>query len=565
MKFFRERSWLLVGIVAVLFWIAVRGAYKGYFMDDDLDNLSWVRLSPFSTFGIGLLAPKYYIFNFRPVGHLYFWLLERTAGLNYTPYVAVLHGAHIFNLCIVWNLAAAFRLSTGARMIALLVFGFHMAVFDTYYRPMYIFDVLCGTFCFLSILAYRKDQLWLSVLCGWLAFKSKELAIMLPMVLLCYEVWFGSRRWKRLIPFFAISLVFGAPALIYRDTAPTEYSLIFTIQGLVKSISFYATQITFIPYAGLFLLAIPFFTKDRRVWFGVAMCVLFLGPMLFVPGRLYGAYMYLPLAGIGLAMGTLADRSPRIAWFCFALLAILWVPVQYFKLRQLRNVALAVAGDNREYVSALQKLVKVRTEITTAIIDGAPAKMHRWGVEGALRYIFRKPDLKVKYAEELEQSPVDAEQAVVQLSWDPSLRVVYSVARDSKDQESARIEMSRMTPLWQLEKGFFEREAGFRWIAPYARARLWRPVEAKAFDVTVNIGPDYIRLVKRVTLKVKVDGIEIGSQEFIEQGIQTVKWPLSVAAKAATSTIEFDVSPSLQTKGDPRPLGIPIVAFGFRL
>ena len=154
---------------------------------------------------------------------------------------------------------------------------------------------------------------------------------------------------------------------------------------------------------------------------------------------------------------------------------------------------------------------------------------------------------------------------MVLLSWDPSLRVVYSIARDTKDQESARIEMSRMTPVWQLEKGFFQLDTSFRWIAPHARARLWRPVEAKAFDVTVNIGPDYIQQVKRVTLKVKVDGIEIGSQEFMEQGIQTVKWPLSIAVKAATSTIEFDVSPPLETKGDPRPLGIPIVAFGFRL
>ena len=125
--------------------------------------------------------------------------------------------------------------------------------------------------------------------------------------------------------------------------------------------------------------------------------------------------------------------------------------------------------------------------------------------------------------------------------------------------------MSLVTPIWQLEKGFFQLDGGFRWIAPHARARLWHPVEAKAFDVTVNIGPDYIRQVKRVTLKIKVDGIEIGSREFVEQGIQTVKWPISIAGKAATSKIEFDVSPPLETQGDPRPLGIPIVAFGFRL
>ena len=565
MKFLRERAWLLVGVMGLLFWFAMRGAYKGYFMDDDLDNLSWIRNSLFSSFAAGLLSPKYFVYNFRPVGHFYFWVMERVAGMNYQPYVAVLHAAHIVNLSIVWLLAASFGLSTGARMIALLVFGFHMAAFDAYYRPMYIFDVLCATFCLLAILAWRKDRLWLSVLCAWLAYKSKELAIMLPLVLFCYELWFGGGRWKRLAPFFGISLLFGVQALLFRNSNPSEYSFVFTAAGLAQTLVFYSRQIAFLPYAGLVLLAMPFVTKNKLVWFGLAMGILFLGPVLFIPGRLYGAYLYLPLAGIGLAVAAILDRGARGAWIAFSLLAVVWIPVQYVKMRELRSSALFIADDNREYVSALRKLARVRPTMTTAVIDGAPAAMHRWGYEGALRYIFKNPHLIIRDVQELEASPVTKDDNVVLLSWDAPVRAVYIAARDSGDQESARIEMTRATPVWQFEKGFYPRDNGYRWIAPQARARLWRPVEANWFDVTVNIGPDYIRRVQKVMLAVKVDGTEIGRAEFTKPGTATKKWALPAAAAAATSKIEFEVSPPLLTPTDPRPLGIPIIAFGFRL
>src|SRR5438046_10191882 len=70
----------------------------------------------------------------------------------------------------------------------------------------------------------------------WLAFKSKELAIMLPVVLLCYEHWLGKRHWKRLIPFFAVSLLFGIQALATVGThTGTEYALHFNVLAQMRS------------------------------------------------------------------------------------------------------------------------------------------------------------------------------------------------------------------------------------------------------------------------------------------------------------------------------------------
>ena len=72
-----------------------------------------------------------------------------------------------------------------------------MALFDAVWKPMYVFDVLCATFCLLSVLMWTRRRWILSLLAFWLAYKAKELAVMLPAVLLCYEMWIGTRRWNR--------------------------------------------------------------------------------------------------------------------------------------------------------------------------------------------------------------------------------------------------------------------------------------------------------------------------------------------------------------------------------
>ena len=45
--------------MALLFLIANRGAYKGYFQDDELDNISWAPDVPKMEFLTGVLTPRF--------------------------------------------------------------------------------------------------------------------------------------------------------------------------------------------------------------------------------------------------------------------------------------------------------------------------------------------------------------------------------------------------------------------------------------------------------------------------------------------------------------------------
>src|SRR5215470_8687719 len=173
---------LLLAFVAI-FLACNQGAYRGYFQDDEVDNLSWTRLLRPVEFLRGALTPLYYENNFRPVGHFYFHAVESVAGLNFTVYVAVIQALHVLNVWLLWMVIRKLGAGAAAAAAACCFFGLHMALFDNVWKPMYVFDVLCAMFCLASLLFWEYDKWLPSLVAFWLAYKCKELAVMLPLVL----------------------------------------------------------------------------------------------------------------------------------------------------------------------------------------------------------------------------------------------------------------------------------------------------------------------------------------------------------------------------------------------
>ena len=548
-------------VLAALFLIASRGAYKGYFSADELDNIWWTGNVQWDTFARGIVSPLFAKQNFRPAGHFYFWIMGRTAGLDFRPYIAVLHALHLANMCLVWFLLRRYGMPAAASAAGVLFFGFHMAVFDAYWKPMYIFDVLSTAFCLLALLAWQRRVWVLSLLSFWLAYKAKEPAIMLPLVLLAEEHFFGEKRYRRLIPFFAVSLNFGLQGIFLNPNVDNEYTLRLSLAGLQKTIGFYSSQMLLLPYLGFLLPLALLVVRDRRFRFGLFLMAVLLVPMLLLPGRLFGAYLYLSLTGAAVALSAFA-ASGRLA--AVALFLALWTPANYLHMRHLRRAALAAADDVRAYVEAVGDFARRAPEIHTFVIDGAPESLQRWGVDAALRRLYGKPDIDIVSIQDLKDSASLPEERLALLSWDAATHRLYTVSRAAESKDVSQVVMTRLTPVWQLETGWYEREHQYRWIKPYARARLWRPAEATRFELSVNAGPEHIATVRKVTVEVSLSGVFAGCAEFSKAGIETVSWPLPPGG-AGTVRVEFRVSPEFRPPGgDPRLLGMAIVAFGFR-
>ena len=63
----RWKTASLAAAIVILFLVANRGAYKGYFQDDDLDNLFWTPHVDTIDYLTGLVSPVFSRKNFRPV------------------------------------------------------------------------------------------------------------------------------------------------------------------------------------------------------------------------------------------------------------------------------------------------------------------------------------------------------------------------------------------------------------------------------------------------------------------------------------------------------------------
>jgi hypothetical protein len=545
-------------IVAILFLIANRGAYKGYFQGDSLDSLGWAPRVPVTVFAKLLVSPLYQTNNFRPVGHFYFHVMGRLFGLDFPKYLVPLHLLHLFNVWLLWMLLRRLGASRFAAGLGAFFFAFQMAVLDVYWKPMYVFDLLCATFSLACLLFWVERRWVLAFVAFWLAYKSKELAVMLPAVLACYELWLGKRLWKPLALFFLVSLSFGLQGIFMAAGRSEAYTLDFTLPAIVTSSAFYANALFQIPLAGLAVLALPLLSRDRRVWLGVAATVLLFGPLLFLPHRLLSAYWYVPLIGLSIALSALAGSRYRLA---VALLVAACIPWSYGYLRHYRRGKLAADDLTRTYVRQLQAAAPSLQQTPLFLYDHLPPKLYSWGVHGALSYLI--PNLQVR------AYPLDGPAAGALLS-SPQLAILdwrgpsrlWIVKRTPATPDASYIMMDDpQAPIWQLLEGWRWPQEGYRWISPHASARLFRPPQATRFEVTCVISAQLIQALGHSQLRVRMDGLDLGTAQLTAPGFRTVSWPLP-AGPAGPVTIDFDAQPAWRVPGGPQ--GIGIQRFGFR-
>src|SRR2546425_10056266 len=185
--------------VVVLFYFENRAAYRGYFSDDDLATMAWAPIQGLDGYAAGLLSPKYSEINFRPVGFLYYRFLGRAFKLHFAPYVVILQVLHVLNVAMLFLLLGHLGFARIAAGAGALFYAFNAAVMEAYWKPMFVFDLLCATLCLAALLVYLRGHWLLALIPFWLAYKSKEVAVMLPLALLAYEFLLAERKWKRLI------------------------------------------------------------------------------------------------------------------------------------------------------------------------------------------------------------------------------------------------------------------------------------------------------------------------------------------------------------------------------
>jgi len=546
--------------LAALFFAVNRQAYKGYFTDDDFDHLSWTRHAAVSEFVKGLLTPTFQTNNFRPAGHFFYHEEWHFFGFDFKKYLAASHVLHLLNVWLVWLLARKLGARPFAAAAGCVFFALHPGYFEAVWKPAYIFDILCAVFCLLSLLSYVRGGWIVSFLCFWLAYKAKEPAVMLTFVLACYEIWFGKKRWKPLLPFFLVSVWFAFQALVLSPGLGSDnpYTFHFTLGALVLTSVFYAGRVFLLPYVGLVVPVAAWFSRNRLVWFGTAAMVLFLFPVLFLPGRIETAYCYLPFAGLAIALTGAAEMCHPAVIVAGLLL---FAPLELHELRIDRRDKLTKDDDARAWVTTWSKFAPGAGPVDAFLWNGTPYGFGAFGIEGAIKCFYPGGHFQIL---SYEKPPVAMEgDRVVVLSWNESLHKLDVVEHAENTPDASYIDTNTGTPVWQLGEGWSNPEGGFRWIAPLAAVRLARPEAAARFELRVLASTTLLQAAGPVTVQVSLNDANLAPRRITEPGWQVLQWDLAAASAGAVDA-KIRTDPPFHPAGDPRTLGIAVGSFGFR-
>lgn len=464
----------LSAAAAALFLLANRAAYRGYFQHDDFAHLSW-STGPLGGFVRDLASPLFYPNLYRPLGHLWYAAMGRTARLEFPWYVACMHALHLLAAWLVWRLLRRLELAPWPAAAGALFFLFHRALFDIYWHPAYVFDLMCGVLCLASILFYGSRRWVLSFVCFWLAYKAKEPAVMLPAVLACYEFLLGGREWKRVAPFLAAGLWFGLQGLLRSPARDADYALRFDW----RLIGYYTAQVAVAPWAAL---AAAVALRDRRAYWGGAALLLLLAPMLLLPLRARPVYVYEGMIGAAVVFGVAAARVHKAVPTLFL---AAWLPWTYAQLRENRGPALAEARENRAYAAALMEDARAHPEAKRFLFEAAPAGMPGWAIEAAVRYIYRRHDPEVRWVGSFaSRGEAWAWPGAALLGWDEAAQRLHVLRAGPP---VAYLRLDGASPAWQLLDGWYGPGPGMRWMGARARAVLYRPAGAR-FEIAVAAG-----------------------------------------------------------------------------
>lgn len=500
----------LAALLAALFFIANRHAFGGFFSADDLDTLTWAPKIGADSFITGFLAPKVLPGNFRPLGHLMYRILYREAGLNFRLWIAVIFLLHGACCGLLFALLRRLKAAEWPALAATLFFALHPALFAAWWKPMYWFDVLCTLFALAALLAWTYERPVLAFIAFWASFKSKELAIALPLAIAAVEYYRHQRiRWLRTLPFFAVSFAYGIQGLLGNSASKEPYKLHFESAALAKTITFYA------PWLIVPLLAI-LIARDRRWWIAVAL-TLSVTPLLFLPGRLFAVYLYLPLTGAAIALALVFERLPKL--ITGAALA-LWLTFSYAQLRNFRHEELATAQKHRSYVDTL---VAAHFKEPLYLLDGQPRELYSWGIEGALRLSGAPENTSARRIEIVDHWHDTLKPGTPILSWDEDAGALRLSTFDPTRPLTPYLQLADPNSIWQLERGARDLHGAARPLQQSNLVRLSVPAGAHEFRLAWRGHA----AEKPCEITVLIDGEWLGTFPFTENRDYETFWPVN--------------------------------------
>jgi hypothetical protein len=119
---------------------------------DDVMNTDFAWEPPLPKLALGLAVP--FTTFYRPVGSLVYRVVFDIFGLNPSPFRIVVYAFLLLNLFLVYKLAQRLSGSREIAALSALLYTFHGRLAAIYLNNGTLYDVLCATFTFFTLLYY---------------------------------------------------------------------------------------------------------------------------------------------------------------------------------------------------------------------------------------------------------------------------------------------------------------------------------------------------------------------------------------------------------------------------
>jgi hypothetical protein len=270
--------------------------------------------------------------------------------------------------------------------------------------------------------------------------------------------------------------------------------------------------------------------------------------MLFLPGRLFAAYLYVPVLGLAIVISAVT----RPVWVALFFLA--WIPWNYWHFRSDRTHELDLAFERRTWYEPFAQFMQAHPETDTIIWDGRPASVPEHYISGAARMLRDGRNTRVVWTGRATDER-NAPNLVV-LVWDEPRRRLHVLPRMP---DMPYIKIDEEAPIWQLTSGWTGNQGHMRWTRPHATVRLQRPASARTLEIAID-EVDVERAPRH--MEVALDGAVIANVTLNHPGPTKLRVPVPKNADTS-ATVSLTFTPAFHDPNGTGDLGQPISALGF--
>jgi tetratricopeptide (TPR) repeat protein len=354
-------------IACILYLPSINNSFT--FLDDHVQVVENPFIKSLDFQSIRGIFSSFFVGMYQPITTLLYAITFALSGLNPTAFHAISLLFHVANCWLIFRLLNYFLANQNLSFLLCLVFLVHPMQVESVSWISALSNLVFSSFflaAFWAYLKYSQQQKASSLLLCFglfiLSCLSKSAAVVFPVALIAFDFFkIGRLKWKLLlqkIPFFAVSILFGIITIFGRETAghlsdlTATYSSFDRVFLVSHSVLFYPIKFlfpsplsAFYPYppftqgvlptlyylSPVVLIGLGVITylkrKNHLLLFGIMWFLITIALVLqFVP---FGnqittdRYLYLPLFGLLVLLGSVLQKLKNFKWLWFSILPLL--------------------------------------------------------------------------------------------------------------------------------------------------------------------------------------------------------------------------------------------------